>query len=57
MENGRDKMIDTGLTKKGTTKLLRTSIDEIKLRYYAILRDHEDRIRDLEKQVKKRKAK
>lgn len=41
--------INTYLTKKGQKKLLDTEIDEIKLRFYAILRDHEDRIRELEK--------
>lgn len=41
--------MNTYLTKKGQKKLLDTDIDEIKLRFYAILRDHEDRIRELEK--------
>lgn len=42
--------MNTYLTKKGQKKLLDTDIDEIKLRFYAILRDHEDRIRELERQ-------
>lgn len=41
------------LTKKGKKILLDTSLDETKLRFYSILRDHEDRIRELEKKAKR----
>lgn len=48
------KNTDLYLNKKGTKQLLDTDIEEIKLRFYVILREHEDRIRELEKLSKQR---
>ena len=46
------KTIQYYLNKKQTNRLLKTEPDELILRFYALLRDHEDRLKDLEKGLK-----